>query len=70
MELREIARPYMQMLSHECNKTVNLTILDRIERVYVERVSVRHIRTYKISVGSRFQPWNSAAGKAALGYRG
>jgi len=68
MELREIARPYMEMLSHECNKTVNLTILDRMEMVYVERVSVRSIRAYNISVGSRLQPWNSAAGKAALAY--
>jgi DNA-binding IclR family transcriptional regulator len=68
MELREIARPYMEMLSHECNKTVNLTILDKMEIVYVERVSVRSIRTYNISIGSRFQPWNNAAGKAALAY--
>lgn len=68
MELRDIARPYMEMLSHECNKTVNLTILDRMEMVYVERVSVRSIRTYNISVGSRFQPWNSAAGKAILAH--
>jgi DNA-binding IclR family transcriptional regulator len=68
MELREIARPYMEMLSHECNKTVNLVILDRMEMVYVERVSVRSIRTYNISVGSRFQPWNSAAGKVTLAY--
>jgi DNA-binding IclR family transcriptional regulator len=68
MELREIARPYMEMLSRECNKTVNLTILDGMEMVYVERVSVRSIRAYNISVGSRLQPWNSAAGKAALAY--
>lgn len=68
MELREIARPYMEMLSHECNKTVNLTILDGAEMVYVERVSVRSIRAYNIGVGSRIQPWDSAVGKAVLAY--
>lgn len=68
MELREIARPYMEMLSHECNKTINLTILDGMEMVYVERVSVRSIRVYNISIGSRVQPWNSAVGKAVLAY--
>lgn len=68
MELREIARPYMEMLSRECNKTVNLAILDRMEMVYVERVSVRSIRSYNISVGSRLQLWNSAVGKAALAH--
>ncbi|MGD0657691.1 MAG: IclR family transcriptional regulator [Syntrophorhabdales bacterium] len=68
MELREIARPYMEMLSRECNKTVNLTVLDGMEMVYVERISVRSIRAYNISVGSRIRPWNSAAGKALLAY--
>lgn len=68
MELREIARPYMEMLSHECNKTVNLTILDGMEMVYVERVSVRSIRAYNIGVGSRIRLWDSAVGKAALAY--
>ena len=68
MELREIARPYMEMLSHECNKTVNLTVLDGIEMVYVERISVRSIRAYNISVGSRIRLWDSAVGKATLAY--
>jgi DNA-binding IclR family transcriptional regulator len=68
MELREIARPYMEILSHECNKTINLTILDGMEMVYVERVSVRSIRAYNIGVGSRIRPWDSAVGKAVLAY--
>jgi IclR family pca regulon transcriptional regulator len=68
MELREIARPYMEMLSRECNKTINLAVLDRAEMVYVERISVRSIRAYNISVGSRIPPWKSATGKAVLAY--
>jgi IclR family pca regulon transcriptional regulator len=68
MEIREIARPYMEMLSHECNKTVNLAILDGLEIVYVERVSVWSIRAYNISVGSRLPPWSSAVGKAVMAY--
>jgi DNA-binding IclR family transcriptional regulator len=68
MELREIARPYMERLSRECNKTINLAVLDRVEMVYVERISVRSIRAYNISVGSRMPPWNAATGKAVLAY--
>jgi DNA-binding IclR family transcriptional regulator len=68
MELREIARPYMEKLSHECNKTVNLAVLDREEMVYVERISVRSIRSYNISLGTRMPPWNSAIGKAVLAH--
>jgi len=44
MELREIARPYLEKLSRECNKTVNLAILDKFEMVYIERVRVPGIR--------------------------
>ena len=68
MELREIARPYMEKLSHECNKTINLAVLDRDEMVYVERISVRSIRSYNISLGTRLPPWNSAIGKAVLAH--
>lgn len=69
MELREIARPYMESLSRECNKTVNLAVLDRDEMVYVERIGVRGIRSYSnISIGSRIPPWKSAIGKAVLAY--
>jgi DNA-binding IclR family transcriptional regulator len=68
MELREIARPYMEKLSHECNKTVNLAVLDRDEMVYVERISVRSIRSYNISLGTRLPPWNSAIGKAVMAH--
>jgi len=68
MELREIARPYMEKLSHECNKTVNLAVLDRDEMVYVERISVRSIRSYNISVGTRMPLWNSAIGRAVLAH--
>lgn len=68
MELREIARPYMERVSHECNKTVNLAVLDRDEMVYVERISVRSIRTYNISIGTRMAPWNSAIGRAVLAH--
>jgi DNA-binding IclR family transcriptional regulator len=62
MELREIARPYMEKLSRECNKTINLAVLDRVEMVYVERISVRSIRAYNISAGSQLSE--------TLGYRG
>jgi len=68
MELREIARPYLERLSRECNKTVNLAIFDRDEMVYVERIRVPGIRTYNISVGARMSPWNTAVGKVVLAH--
>ena len=67
MELREIARPYLEKLSRECNKTVNLAVLDRDEMVYVERVRVPSIRTFNIGVGNRIPLWSTAVGRAAVG---
>ena len=68
MELREIARPYLEKLSRECNKTVNLAILDKHEMVYIERIRVPGIRAFNISIGNRIPVWNTAVGKAVLAY--
>jgi IclR family transcriptional regulator, pca regulon regulatory protein len=68
MELREIARPYLEKFSRKCNKTVNLAVLDRDEMVYVERVRVPGIRTYNVSVGNRISVWSTAVGRAVLAH--
>jgi IclR family transcriptional regulator, pca regulon regulatory protein len=68
LELREIARPYMEKLSRECHKTINLAVLDEDEMVYVERVKVEGVRSYNISIGHRLSPWRTAIGKAVLAY--
>jgi IclR family pca regulon transcriptional regulator len=68
LELREIARPYLERLSRECNKTVNLAILDKHEMVYVERVRVPGLREFNISIGNRIPVWSTAVGKAVLAH--
>jgi DNA-binding IclR family transcriptional regulator len=68
MELREIARPYLEQLSRECNKTVNLAVFDKDEMVYVERIRVPGIRAYNISIGARIPLWESAIGKVVLAH--
>ncbi len=68
MELRDIARPYLEKLSRECNKTVNLAVFDKDEMVYVERIRVPGIRTYNVSIGARMPLWNSSVGKVVLAH--
>ncbi|HVN24775.1 MAG TPA: IclR family transcriptional regulator [Syntrophorhabdales bacterium] len=68
MELREIARPCLEKLSRECNKTVNLAVFDRNEMVYVERVRVPGIRVYNVGVGNRIPLWSTAVGRAVLAH--
>ena len=68
MELRELARPYLEKLSRRFDKTVNLGILDKHEIVYVERVKVPGYRDFNIGIGSRIPVWNTAVGRAVLAY--
>ena len=68
MELRDIARPYMEVLSRESNKTVNLAILDKDEMVYIERIRVPSIRAFNVGVGNRIPPWNTAVGRAFIAF--
>jgi IclR family pca regulon transcriptional regulator len=68
LEVREIARPYLEKLSREYNKSVNLLMLDRNEMVFIERIRVPGPRDYNVSIGSRIPVYNTAAGKAVLAY--
>ncbi len=68
MELREIARPYLERLSQECNKTINLAIFDKEEMVYIERIRVPGIRTVNVGVGNRLPLWNTSVGRIFLAY--
>ncbi len=70
LEIREIARPYLEKLSRECNKSVNLLMLDGIQMVFIERVRVPGPRDYNVSIGSRIAVYNTAAGRAVLAYLG
>jgi IclR family transcriptional regulator, pca regulon regulatory protein len=68
IELRELARPHLESLSREFEKTVNLGILDKYEIVYIERVRVPGYRDFNIGIGSRIPVWNTAVGRAVLAY--
>jgi IclR family pca regulon transcriptional regulator len=68
MEIREIARPYLKQLAQECNRTVNLAMLDRLEMVYIERIRYPDIRDLNINVGSRLAVYLSAAGRAVMAH--
>ncbi len=53
MEIREIARPYIERLSEEFRKTINLAVLDGIEMVHVDRIRFPDVRDLNMSIGSR-----------------
>jgi IclR family transcriptional regulator, pca regulon regulatory protein len=68
MELRELARPYIESLSRQFEKTVNLAVLDKYEMVYVERVKAPGNRDFNMGIGSRVPLSNTAVGRAVLAY--
>jgi IclR family transcriptional regulator, pca regulon regulatory protein len=69
MEVREISRPYIQKLSEECRKTVNLAVLDGIEMVHIDRIRFPDVRDLNMRIGSRIPAYNTALGRAVLAHQ-
>ncbi|MBW1971839.1 MAG: IclR family transcriptional regulator [Deltaproteobacteria bacterium] len=68
MELRDIASPYLIDLFNEVNENVNLSILDDIDVVYIERLKKREILNIALHVGSRLKAVISSSGRVILAF--
>jgi len=68
MDLKDIARPYIEELSRLTGQNVNLGILDGAEVVYVERITKKQLITTAHTVGSRVNMCFTAIGRAILAY--
>jgi PcaR/PcaU/PobR family beta-ketoadipate pathway transcriptional regulator len=66
--IREQARPFLDAANRESGETVNLTILDREDVVYVLRFPSRHVVSVNLAVGSRLPAYCTAPGRAILAY--
>ncbi|MCF8078819.1 MAG: IclR family transcriptional regulator [Desulfobacterales bacterium] len=66
--VRAIAVPYMRRIRTQTGETVNLTILDGIEIVFVERIEGKFIVNSNLYVGSRLPVHCSSMGKAILAH--
>lgn len=70
LDLREVARPYLEDLSQKTGQNVNLGLLDRAEVIYVERIKKRQILNIDLFVGSRLPAHSSSIGQAILAFLG
>ena len=68
--LPEIARPVMEWLRDKVEETVNLTLHDGDEVVYIERVTSRRMMRVEQVIGSRAPLHVTAVGKLMLGAAG
>jgi IclR family transcriptional regulator, pca regulon regulatory protein len=60
------ATPYLQQLALDTEETVNLTVLDGPEIVFVQRIVSRHVLDPSFLVGSRLPAYATAPGLAML----
>ncbi len=66
MEMRQVARPYLEEVHRVCGETVHLGILDEGEVVYIDKIeSTRRIRMYS-QVGRRAPAHCTGLGKVLL----
>jgi DNA-binding IclR family transcriptional regulator len=66
MELRQVARPFLEETHRACGETIHLAILDEGEVVYVDKIeSTRHVRMYS-QVGRRAPAHCTGLGKVLL----
>lgn len=64
--LLERAMPYLQHLSQETQETINLTVLDDNDIVFVSRFPSRHVLNMDVMVGARMPAYCTAPGIAML----
>jgi len=66
LDVRQVARPYMQQLAAETGSVVALVARDRLSALYLECCRSTSIVTLNLDVGSRIPLATSAAGRALL----
>lgn len=68
MDLRNIAYPIMHELRNITKETINLYLLDGMERVCFDQIESPHFIKQTVKVGERFPLWDGATGKIILAY--
>ena len=68
LDIRQVARPYLEQLSQQVGETVSLSVLDGMEIVYIDRVRNQQIVGVVLGMGSRLPAYCASMGKAMLAH--
>ncbi len=68
VQLRQIARPFLQHLTSVTNETTHLAVLEGTEFVYIDKVDNTQAMRMRSRVGQRGQLHSTAAGKSMLAF--
>ncbi len=66
LELAQIARPFLKILSKRCGETTNMTVRDGDQIVYVARNKTQQVISVNLQLGSRLPVHCTSMGKALL----
>ncbi|MDP4026586.1 IclR family transcriptional regulator C-terminal domain-containing protein [Methylobacterium sp. NEAU 140] len=66
--LREQASPVLEAANATCEETINLTVLEGAEVVYVLRFPSKHVVSVNLTVGTRLPAFCTAPGRAILAF--
>jgi DNA-binding IclR family transcriptional regulator len=69
LDLRRVARPHLERLATHTDETVHLTILDRGEVVYIDKIESTHPVREFTRIGARAPTHCTATGKVMLAFR-
>ena len=68
LSLRDLALPVMQRLQTSTGETINLSVLDQAEVVFIERLEATHIISTHHHIGDRLPVHCTSMGKALLAF--
>lgn len=70
LDIRRIARPFMERLNEQTQETINLAILDRGEVIYIDQIESTRMVIVKMfaRTGNRGPAYCTGSGKALLAY--
>ncbi len=66
LPFQELAKPYLQALAEEVNESCSMSVLDKMDIVYVARVQTNRIMTISLGVGTRLPVYATSMGRVLL----
>jgi DNA-binding IclR family transcriptional regulator len=69
LDVREVARGYLEELVRTTGETARLDIFDRLESVTIEAVESPHAIQVRFGIGHRSTPYATSTGKAQLAFQ-
>jgi IclR family pca regulon transcriptional regulator len=68
MGWRNVAQHYLERLSFDLKETVNLSVMDGFELIYIARVNTDRILPFDLQLGSRLPVYCTSMGKALVAF--